>query len=68
MSIEKFGGRKFILSCAILFFTFLLLLINRLPAEEYLKIVFTIIGLYTGTNVYQKIKLAKPVEENHIKE
>lgn len=57
--IEKFGGRKFILSSAIIIITFLLVLIGKLPAPEYIKVVFTVLGLYTGLNVYQKAKISK---------
>ena len=56
MSIETFGGRKFILSVLIIFLSFVLIIINRLPPDDYLKLAFAVIGLYTGLNLYQKIK------------
>ena len=56
MTINTLGGRKFLLSATIIFLTFLLILLNKLSSEEYLKIAFTVIGLYTGLNVYQKSK------------
>lgn len=56
MTINTFGGRKFLLCVFITILTFLLVLIGKLPAPDYLKIVFTVIGLYTGLNVYQKSK------------
>lgn len=62
MTIKDFGGRKFLLCVLITLLTFLLVLIGKLPAPEYLKIVFAIIGLYTGLNVYQKIKTTKDIE------
>ena len=61
MNIETFGGRKFLLSVLIIFLSFVLILINRLPPDDYLKIAFAIIGLYTGLNVYQKIKVNKKI-------
>lgn len=59
MTIEDFGGRKFLLSLIIITFTFLLILLNRLSPEDYLKIVSAVIVLYTGLNVYQKLKIPK---------
>ena len=60
MNIEIFGGRKFLLSVMITFLSFILVIINRLPPDDYLKLMFAIIGLYTGLNVYQKIKANMP--------
>ena len=56
MTINTFGGRKFLLSALLLLLTFLLILINRLSASDYIKIAYAVIGLYTGLNVYQKLK------------
>lgn len=59
MTINTLGGRKFLLSATIIFLTFLLILINKLGSEDYLKVIFTVIGLYAGLNVYQKSNTAK---------
>ena len=56
MTITDLGGRKFLLCVFITILTFLLVLIGKLPAPDYLKIVFTVVGLYTGLNVFQKAK------------
>jgi len=59
MNVETFGGRKFLISLSIIIFTFLLILFNRIAPPDYLKIVLTVIGIYTGLNVYQKQKTKK---------
>lgn len=59
MSIKTFGGRKFLLSMLIVILTFLLIIYGRLGADDYLKIIFAVLGLYTGLNVYQKMKNKK---------
>jgi len=57
MTIKDLGGRKFVLCGVVTILAFLLVLINKLPPADYLKIIFTILGLYTGLNVYQKTKI-----------
>lgn len=54
INIKDLGGRKFILSVVILLFSFLLIIINKLSADEYLKLTFAIIGIYSGLNLFQK--------------
>lgn len=56
MTITNFGGRKFLLSALITILTFLLIVLNKISADDYLKIVFAVLGLYTGLNVYQRLK------------
>jgi len=64
ITIKDLGGRKFILCVLILTFTFLLILTNRVSSPDYLKVAFGVITLYTGSNVYQKLKV--PIEKVNI--
>ena len=63
ITIEQLGGRKFLLSVLIIILTFLLIVLNRLSAKDYLQIAFAVIALYTGLNVYQKAKLGQPIDK-----
>ena len=63
INIEQLGGRKFLLSVLITFLTFLLILINRLSADDYLKIAFAVLALYTGLNVYQKASTGQQISK-----
>jgi len=62
INVKNLGGRKFLLCVLITFFTFLLVLINRLQADEYLKIITGVLALYTGLNVYQKVKTKSTID------
>ena len=59
--IEKFGGRKFILSALSTILLFVLVLASKVDADEFLKVVFGIVAVYTGTNSISKF--GKPVKK-----
>jgi len=49
--IEKLGGRKFILACAILLMSFVLVTLRIEAHEHWVELAKWIMGIYAGANV-----------------
>lgn len=56
--VKKYVGRKFLLALLVIFITtYVFILTDKLDGTEFAAILIAVIGLYSGSNVYQKKSL-----------
>jgi len=53
--MQKFGGRKFILSVGLIVLSYILVLVGKMTTKEWLDFAMMIAGIYTAGNVGSKL-------------
>jgi len=65
MSIDDFGGRKFVFAMFVIFLAFLILISGNITFDQFIDTVVWVFGIFAGTNAVSHLSDGGTITVDH---